>query len=272
MKSGSTVHNEQDEFIYPSEIKINLNRSSHCSLLFLSVSSVVEGISAEVACGGVECTNLEVYALLVGAVSFIICALHLAQQSFAKEIALTFEPFVAVFLMIWWCMGAMITTFWGPFTDTKNGFFSSWISLFLSINLTYHTVTRFQDTLQRVHQHSKSAALQQRLTIIIVLSSLVVLLASSLACYTSYPCDSRLSWGIVASIVSFAVSITILFRKFSETITVKRLAIFLATWWTVTTILLTFGDAFQEVGNGYFASWIGCLSSLYLAFIELTSY
>eukprot|EP00298_Acanthocystis_sp_HF-20_P005706 c15785_g1_i1.p1 GENE.c15785_g1_i1~~c15785_g1_i1.p1 ORF type:complete len:306 (-),score=110.96 c15785_g1_i1:811-1728(-) len=261
---------QQDDQIYPEELKISLRHSTQGNIVFLSIASVVEFFSAGASCVG-ECNRLEEYAILVGAVSLILCFIHLFLISKSKETATSIEPFVAVFLLSWWCLGAGITTFFGPFTEIRNGFFASWAALFLAVNFAFHSVTRFQDSLVHLHQRSKTTAVQQRLIIMILISSFVEGTASSVTCFKD--CTSDIAWGVSAGVISFIIALLMLLfqQKLPKILSSVNLAGFLALWWTGSAAVLTFGSTFDTAGNGYFASWICCIASLYLCFVEITS-
>ena len=49
--------------------------------------------------------------------------------------AVSVELLFAFFLFAWWCVGAGIMTFQGPFTLTTNGYFATWCALVASAQL-----------------------------------------------------------------------------------------------------------------------------------------
>ena len=84
---------------------------------------------------------MHTYALIVGIVSLVVGLLLWFLQAKKPETLMkvlfnlpkigdvTVESLTAFFLFAWWCVGAGILTFQGPFTQTTNGYFATWAGL-----------------------------------------------------------------------------------------------------------------------------------------------
>lgn len=119
---------EQMEQVKKVESKVK----SLGSLLFpLILASLVEFFAALAFCTN-GCSGNTAYGVSVGLISFFIVLIY---AFIRHKLGSTIRKITAGFLAIWWLLAAFILTFAYPFQATGNGYFSSWIALFLSVLL-----------------------------------------------------------------------------------------------------------------------------------------
>lgn len=95
-------------------------------LLVVLVGSIVELVAAALVCSN-GCGGYVAYAVAVGATSLFFClVLVVGPQLSASANQLAFP--IAVFLFLWWFVGAVILTFITPFVVASNGFWATWAS------------------------------------------------------------------------------------------------------------------------------------------------
>ena len=94
----------------------------------LFISSVVELFAAVAFCT-VQCRETNAYAVAVGIVSALVCILL---AFFGGSLGQSARKVIAVLLFLWWTAAVFVLTFGSPFSFTGNGYFSVWISFFLS--------------------------------------------------------------------------------------------------------------------------------------------
>ena len=102
----------------------------------LGVFSLVEFFSALAICTiSTVCSDLSIYAIVVGLVSAIVCIVLGVVSGLSSLI----RKIAFCSLLLWWFVAMCALTFpWnGPFLLASNGFFSLWISLVLSAALTF---------------------------------------------------------------------------------------------------------------------------------------
>jgi hypothetical protein len=107
------------------EFQLHSRASFYClvaSFVFLvaSVVACAEGIAPNI------CIAEEIYAIVVGAISTIICLMFLKLDSSQLGAA---DKFLAIFLVVWWIAGCSVSTIRAPFTLPSNGFFAAIVAL-----------------------------------------------------------------------------------------------------------------------------------------------
>lgn len=106
----------------------NRVRSLGEHLFPLFMASLVETFSAAAFCAG-SCPGTIAYAVTVGVVSALVC---IVLAVLGKRIPQKARRVVGAILIAWWTTALFILTMDEPFTFTGNGYFSVWISMFLS--------------------------------------------------------------------------------------------------------------------------------------------
>jgi len=103
---------------------------------------------------------------------------------------------------------------------------------------------------------------------LIFAASLIVLISAARACEGVNNCskdDGLVNYAIAVGVVSMILSgILILASKYQPALATNYahyVSIFLLLWWGLGASIMTFNDPFPEVGNGYFASWLGFVMS-----------
>eukprot|EP00299_Pterocystis_sp_00344_P016448 c8258_g1_i2.p2 GENE.c8258_g1_i2~~c8258_g1_i2.p2 ORF type:complete len:366 (-),score=60.47 c8258_g1_i2:1252-2349(-) len=264
---------KEDEEIFPRQVVIQLHSSLASTLMFILIASCIEMLAAISSCAMNKngCANYGRFAIAVGLVSSVMTATMMFMHVYAKDLAAQVCPMVSLVLVVWWMVGATITTFLGPFNEIQNGFFSSWFALMCTVNLTYHSVTSVQDLFRGLRERTKTTPLQTRLFLAIAIGSGVELIASSVLCSTQKDCSGSVKLGILSGVLSLIVcvcSVTI-DRYLPPILSPKNVSFVLAVWWTVSASILTFGETFRNTGNGYFSSWFCCLVSVHLSYVEI---
>eukprot|EP00298_Acanthocystis_sp_HF-20_P028564 c7334_g1_i1.p1 GENE.c7334_g1_i1~~c7334_g1_i1.p1 ORF type:complete len:300 (-),score=117.30 c7334_g1_i1:65-964(-) len=255
------------EGVLAIEKKLGVGESVQTNLLFLAIASVVEFGSAASGCEK-RCMAAQLYAAFVGFISLACTVGLLVVQAKTPLMARLVEPPVCIFLVVWWGFGAPITTFVGPFIEVKNGFFATWAALFLSLNLATLTLRQLSSPLARLQSREGTS---QKVIFIVLFASVILLIAAALLCANGKKCEIvNYEYIIPGSVFSFVVSSIMLCRArgFVGFSSVKTLSYVLAALWIAITVLVTFDEEMDEIGNIYFASWCCCISSIYLAYFE----
>uniref|UniRef100_A0A0G4I317 Uncharacterized protein n=1 Tax=Chromera velia CCMP2878 TaxID=1169474 RepID=A0A0G4I317_9ALVE len=108
------------------------------SLIMILAASAIELTAASINCDNLAkvnmCSNEAAYAVAVGCVSVVCVLLQLILNRAAKNAAPKVEPWMSVFLIIWWIPGASVLTFRSPFVVAGNGYFASWAAVLFAGN------------------------------------------------------------------------------------------------------------------------------------------
>jgi len=134
--SGFIMHSEWEQFRSAVANMRQMEASSR-STFYLLLASLVEAIAAAFVCGTPDatgtgagvCSGQEVYALIAGIVSLILCLalLRVDSEKFGGA-----DKFVGLFLALWWAVAMGYLTIAGPFIIAGNGFFATWAAFFAS--------------------------------------------------------------------------------------------------------------------------------------------
>jgi len=99
---------------------------------------------------------------------------------------------------------------------------------------------------------------------LIFAASLIVLISAARSCYGVENCehdDGSINYAIAVGTVSMIISgLLMLATKYKPALVTNYshyASIFLLLWWGIGASFMTFNHPFPEVGNGYFASWLG---------------
>jgi hypothetical protein len=96
---------------------------------YVLIASIIETIAAIFFCANITCTPNDIYAVVVGPISIIICLVFLRV---GPEKLGGADKFMAIFLVIWWTVGMGVLTISGPFLFGGNGFFACWAGFLVS--------------------------------------------------------------------------------------------------------------------------------------------
>jgi hypothetical protein len=90
--------------------------------------------------------------------------------------------------------------------------------------------------------------------------------------YCGKAADGLLAYAVAVGTVSAIICVGYIFmRKFSPASLVRfdiYIAFFLAIWWSLGAGILTFDAPYTQVGNGYFATWVGCIAANVYLFLS----
>jgi len=141
--SGFIMHSEWEQF-RSALASMKQMEASNRSTFYLLLASLVEAIAAAFACGTADavagnpqCSGSEIYALIAGIISMILCLVLLRVDSEKFGGA---DKFVGVFLALWWAVGMGYLTIAGPFIVAGNGFFATWAAFFASFFVAQNKV------------------------------------------------------------------------------------------------------------------------------------
>jgi hypothetical protein len=238
-------------------------------LTVLGCSSLVVVLQSS---GGRE--GLALYALCVGGVSLCVVLLTLIHRAVAKTRAATleqsiaciwggtpfsFEALLALFLTVWWAVGAGILTFMGPFTVTSNSYFACWVALLGSAAM----LTSLVSPINQMASEAKAAARGRRRGLVGILLAAVVLLAASISTGTSY-------WQCIYSVVCAALTIVdvVILSVATEAggpFIRSIIIVVLLCLWLCEIFVATFSGPFSITNNGYFSAWLGFASACHIA-------
>lgn len=209
----------------------------------LAVVSSTLLLQAAVDCND-KCGANVVWAVICSALSLVVCLAVI----FGK---IEPEKYLTTFMLVWWMAGAGVLTFDGPYTNTQNGYFASWLGLFVIGHY-------FSSTVSRV---SVPGSLYVGL---LSLGSIVVLVASSVKCKGGCEKDSYLILAIAISAVSTALCLYVLFVSTTgRSVHAKLMSLFLFVLWVAGWLFITVvkEGAFTETSNGFFGTWMALLAA-----------
>jgi len=243
--------------------KYSIGQSIQANLIFLIVAALVELQSLGFVWGK---NGGAMYANFLGFVSLVVGVGLIVLQTKSPLVAKGIEPPACLFLFAWWLLGALITTFIGPFLDVGNGYFAVWGSLLVSANLT---TLSYQQLSPLTRLAGSSQSKSSLLTVAI--GSGILLTASALLCYNNpKKCNANGDYTLPVAFVSIAILVVMHFSaKKVLSFATKHLALALAgVWGYMTYMTTTEKGVYADVGNGYFAVWVCCLGSVHLAYVE----
>lgn len=159
------------------------------------------------------------------------------------------DSLYSILLFIGWTVTSAYLTFEAPFNVAGNGFVAAWLGFISSLgNLIYNV--RFADNLKE-----KLVSQGLPLGVLLIGSAIVVIAGLSNGC-----CDE----GEVIAVIAGSISLLfVVLRIFIGPKYNRIFGLFLATWWTILGLLITF-DEFKEIGNGFIATWLCIIASYFL--------
>lgn len=228
--------------------------------LLVLIASVVVLISASTRCNDANfCSDKYAFAVAAGVISTIVALLFLfleRKENLAPKVRLG----LTVFLFLWWVLVAGLTTFGNvleaPFAIPGNGYFSAWGGLVVTLLMLSNEVGKVRESIDRFSKVGRPLA-------VIMIASLVVMFAAVADCDNA--CSGAEGYAITVGVISFFVSLARVFFESKMSHKASMVVhVFLAVWWSVATLITTFGNPFSAVGNGYFGTWAALISSVLL--------
>ena len=210
--------------------------------------------------------GVQTYALIVGIISLLASLTLMILQQKNPDMLLkklfdlpkigdvTIELFIADFLFVWWCIGAGIMTFQGPFTVTTNGYFATWAALAASAHLAGTVTPLVADANAKV----KGLSVDGTPLVTLLLCALIVIFAALQNLATWEPM-------FMIACASIAILYSVLLLVGADKLAAdqhKMLAIVMLLVWLCEAGIGTFRGPFIVTSNGFFASWIGLLAVL----------
>jgi len=264
------------------EEKDNFIRKAIACLGSLLVASVVVTAQASQDCVNQtgSCDSWKGWAVSLGVISTILCLYLLLTMTFLLEHRLEKTkktlPYFAIFLTIWWLLGVATLTFDGPFEETGNGFFASWLALLLSIYFCQITILRVEAVLLSF-KDAVSSPYQRAMGMLMVFSfavaySCLLLLDDRTVLDDSNATPQEL-WGLSCGLISgFLIIIFMCLEPRVLCLSTKRgaLACLLIPLWLFGAGVLTFDEPFTLTSNGYFCAWGSFCASCYLFYLSQT--
>jgi len=126
--SALVAYSEFEQFAALVDNIKALERHSQATF-YLLLASIVETAAAVFPCVDIGCASMEIYGILVGAISLLFCLILLRVNAFRLG---TVGNVMVIFLVFWWTIALGILTLAGPFKLGSNGFFSLWAGFLLS--------------------------------------------------------------------------------------------------------------------------------------------
>lgn len=109
--SGLIMHSEFSQFRSIISSVSHFDYSSRYAF-YLLLASLVEIISGAYVCGNATCEANEIYAIVAGSVSFVLCILLLKVDETKFHGS---DKGICLFLALWWAVGLAYLTIQGPF-------------------------------------------------------------------------------------------------------------------------------------------------------------
>jgi len=178
-----------------------------------------------------------------------------------KDTEVNLNSMLTVFLFIWWGVAAGILTIENPYTNPGNGYFATWVGFGCSIIGVGVTMARVKET--------KSTGLASLIAFGIAAIVLLIDICPLISKGSSN--NSNLApniFSLVVAILSILwVHVVLFMRHKGRPLGVAGQAVYVYFFilWTIQASWCTFAGPFKTTGNGYFASWSGVLSSIFLA-------
>lgn len=217
-------------------------------------SSLVVLLQAAIWCD--NCNGKEAYTVAVGGVSAVISLVYLMMARY-NRLPSNARFVLAVFMFIWWTIGAGVLTFpGGMFQFTGNGYFGAWGAWCSSAWLMKTEYGRLQTLVDRISELGMVSWL--------LLASVVELCAAVANCDQDYSsCTQYDAFALAAGVVSVVITLLLIFVP-PLAAYIKVISAFLVLWWIAGAGVNTFKGPFQVTGNGFFSSWACVIASMFM--------
>lgn len=218
-----------------------------------------------------------IYAILVGVIpaffGLVMGCMHLCNPESVTQLMHQ----VAAFVFWLWCgIGALITTFYAPFTTLSNGYFAVWAG---AIAATLYLAVTFQEA--RVEMSLDFDVPDQKIMAMLFNFSASVVALIAVLVYlnrNSWGWDGWTIWALVCcafGVLFSGIMIPLLrFVEMPDAIS-KWASLFYFVWWAIGTATMTFQGIFSgsigdgiAYGNGYFSAWLAFLSTLWFVSVQ----
>jgi len=171
----------------------------------------------------------------------------------------------SLFLGVWWAIGVGILTFHTPYTVTSNAYFCCWACAFASLLLCHSAFTTVSGAWQRLTNAGESDTRVQHMAVLAA-CALTLFLASF-----DHVKTSQGAWAMACGVLSGCCIGTLAFLTVKKKLVPpipKVLGVTQLLLWTFAAGVLTFDEPFKATSNGYFACWIGLMTSASIVYKE----
>lgn len=199
--------------------------------------------------------NYTVYAIAFGAVSAFLSLLLLVISESIPRIAYVV---IGIVVFLWVVVGVLILTFDNPFLlAVGNGYYSSLIAVVASFGLLVSLRTPDREQNAARDSDMEASAMFFMFMRGLLISSLVVLIASSLVCRNDGGCNGRIEqYQIAVGAVSLGLTLIVVILEIAGLYAISSwikfaFAIVLLGWWIAAFIVITWFGTFQSPTYGY---------------------
>ena len=126
--SGLILHSEWEQFQVAAARIAQLEQATRATF-YCVLASIVNFASAVTFCVQQNCPPLNIYALVVGPISLVVCLIFLRVEP--ERFGGADKP-LSVFLVLWWSIAVGVQCVGGPFIIAGNGLFSCFAAFVLS--------------------------------------------------------------------------------------------------------------------------------------------
>jgi len=248
-----------------------------CVVVICGCSFVVL-CQAAVECRGSysnDCSDVYGYTVAVGVISFAISLLALFWSYCGPRSFGQFSPVIAIFFLCWWALGTAICTFSEPFSDSGNGYFAAWGAFIASFIMSGAVSERLRTFLGSTIARVVAGSIEAKLSMGIAAASIVLLAAVAVEASDYENPTTQELWGVICS---FCSGVFILFHTLLRipcerfTLSPTVFGAVLTAWWLPGVAVLTFDAPFKYSSNGFFATWVAFIFSIWLALEGLDGY
>jgi len=198
------------------------------------------------------------YQISIGAISFT-CAFVTVVLGLRGWDPYVYKLIMSGFQFLWWDAGVIALTFFGSFQTTSiaNGYFGAWLSFFFSSLILMSVSPAFE------HHMDKAVTSTRKPLLFLITTSSIVLGASISPCTPPMACTNFNAFAVSLSTISLILALFMfLGAKIIPPKRVSMLTKLLVVWWTIGTLVVTFGGPFESTGNGYFATYGAFMASV----------
>lgn len=198
--------------------------------------------------------------------------------------SLTYSAALSIFLWLWWLVGVVILTFFGPFLVSSNGYFACWAGLVCATKALFNDLdsTGWIDGLLYGTELYKDVFFGALVVLLFALPRAIGKNSDESNVSQIYGVDddgntksyqNEAIFSLVIVIITFPILVISRFGWAPQRVVAHQCfeSILLSLWgilailWLVMACLVTFRGPFGQTGNGYFASWAGLVCCLTVA-------